>query len=162
VRWIAFLLEGRGLNWNYKKDINIDNVWAQAYYLFTNGFDYQLSKDELEENERANMQFMVKTVEAELLPRFYEPTKPDDTEAMFWTATDFYEDLQKIYPQSKLNITLRGIGQALKLLRYIRMSKRIEKSSIPTWGYYVKRTPTAKNEKVLTTYYKPDNYDDFQ
>jgi predicted P-loop ATPase len=34
--------------------MNIDMIWAQAYYLFNSGFKYELTAKEIEENESAN------------------------------------------------------------------------------------------------------------
>lgn len=157
VRWIAFLLKDKGINWDYKKDIAIDNVWAQAYYLFKNGFPGELSKEELLENEEANMQFMVKTTEVELIPRFYERSNPDDPEALFWQATDFLHDINLRFEGARPNISLQGIGKTLKLLKYHRTSKRIKESGMSLWGYYVRlKNDTAKNIKHVTSYYKTD------
>ena len=140
VRWIAFFIKDRGINWKYKDDIKIDDVWAQAYYLLNNGFYYDMDTNELEENERANIQFMTRTTELELIPRFYVKADKNEEGAMFWQATDFYNNLVEIFEGSRLNISLSQIGKALRSLRFIRVSKYNNENGISTWGYWIKFT----------------------
>lgn len=137
VRWICFLLKGRGITWSYKKDIEIDKVWAQAYYLMNNGFAYDMDRVELEENELSNMQFMTKTTEIELIPRFYMPGTKGDQNVMFWQATDFYNDLIKRFEGTKLNINLINIGRALRAMKFQRDGKRIKDTGLTRYGYYI-------------------------
>jgi len=57
------------INWDYSKDINIDDVWRQAYSLYKSGFKYELTAEEIRENELANRQYQVTTVEMEWIQK---------------------------------------------------------------------------------------------
>ena len=50
VRWLCFELIGK-MNFTYKDKININDIWRQAYSLYKSGFAYQLTPEEIEENE---------------------------------------------------------------------------------------------------------------
>ncbi len=45
------------INWDYSKEIDADQVWAQAYDLFTNGADWNLTPDEKIAIEAVNEEF---------------------------------------------------------------------------------------------------------
>jgi predicted P-loop ATPase len=140
VRWIAFFIKEKGINWNYKKDFNIDKIWAQAYYLLNSGFHYDMDSLELEENERSNIQFITRTTELELIPRFYLRAEKQEKDAQFWQATDFYNDLVEIFERGKLSINIFQIGKALRSLRFNRTSKYNHENGISQWGYWIKYT----------------------
>src|SRR5690606_22525402 len=55
VRWLCFTLIG--INWKYKQEIDINRVWSQAYSLYKSGFEYNMTAEEITENELANNQF---------------------------------------------------------------------------------------------------------
>lgn len=94
VRWICFKLFGeRPINWNYSKDIDINKVWAQAYALFKDGYNYQLTRQEIEENERSNVQFYMRSTELELIQTFLQPSHEQDPNAEFLNTTQIIEYL---------------------------------------------------------------------
>ena len=54
VRWVCFWVTR--INWDYKKDIDINKIWSQAYHLFKEtNFNYQLTPSEIDKNEEANI-----------------------------------------------------------------------------------------------------------
>lgn len=133
VRWICFELTDR-FDFDYKKDIDIDNVWAQAYTLFKQGFKYELSPEEIADNERANSSYQIITDEQELIHKTYEPAD-QQTGQVFYQATDIKLNLLEKYPFAKLNTI--NIGKALKTLGFKKESKRNEKFDYPIKGYYL-------------------------
>ncbi|MBI5541378.1 MAG: toprim domain-containing protein, partial [Bacteroidia bacterium] len=62
VRWLCFELTGR-INWDYKKDLSVDDIWRQAYTLYKQGFKYELTADEIKVNDEANQQYQITTPE---------------------------------------------------------------------------------------------------
>ena len=132
VRWLCFELTGR-INWDYKKDLNIDDIWRQAYSLYKSGFKYELTPDEIQANELANRQYQVTTPELELIQKNYTPGNKEQHDA-FYQATDFLNNLTEKCPTARLN--LNNIGKALKILGFERTSKRTEK--YPIKGYFIK------------------------
>jgi predicted P-loop ATPase len=137
VRWICFQIDS--INWDYINNIDIDQVWAQAYYLFThstNRYDYQLNVEEIEENEEANRQFLVRTTEMELLQRFYIPGDENDFE-QFMTASDIIEALQKKVT-IPLKLTKVQIGKSLAMLGFKRDQRFNKEAGFQIKGYFMK------------------------
>ncbi|MBM3436743.1 MAG: hypothetical protein FJY07_11065, partial [Bacteroidetes bacterium] len=142
VRWLCFELTGK-INWDYKKDFNIDDIWRQAYHLYLTGFKYELTAEEIIENGVANLQFQVNTTELELIQKHFQPGNIEKNDG-FYTASDFSNSLIDRYEKIRLN--LNNIGKALKLLGFQRVSKRHEK--YPIKGYYFQ---SIINQNEVTT-----------
>jgi hypothetical protein len=131
VRWLCF--EVTSIDWSYSKEINMDNVYSQAYHLLKNtSFKYELSAKEIEENDRHNRKYQVSTPERDLIQTYLEPSNSDSGE--FMNSTDIIAYLMK-YSTIKLNPNT--VGKEMKFLGYNRVSKRT--NGLPRWGYYVER-----------------------
>lgn len=143
VRWVCFLLSE--INWNYKKEIDINLVWSQAYHLFSYAkFNYQLTPKEIEENEHANKTFLIRSPEMELIHKYLNPSTRDEFEkksfedpVKFMTATDVGSFIQHksggiIKPVSS------NIGKALTMLGFPRETKYSGEAGLSIKGYYVK------------------------
>ncbi|HLW42699.1 MAG TPA: VapE domain-containing protein [Flavobacterium sp.] len=142
VRWLCFELTDK-INFDYKKDIDIDRVWAQAYYMYHGGFKYELSAVEIEENERRNKKYTVRSVEQELIERFFYPPGIGnfrekivvEQDIHFKTATDIKLILSKHAPGERTHEA--KIGKALRALGFKIQSKRTEGYEYPRYGYYI-------------------------
>lgn len=139
VRWICFLLED--INWAYKKEVDINKVWAQAYHLYRNGFNYQLTSEEIQENEDANKFFFIRTPEMETIQKYFMPGNKDSFErnpelVKFMTATDIIA-----YVETKFTLSIRfyknNVGKALKMLGFTQISKYDRDRGMSIKGYYV-------------------------
>lgn len=133
VRWLCFELTEK-INFAYKDEIDVNNIWRQAYTLFKEGFHYQLTPDEMAENENVNRQFFVNTSEMDLIPKYFKPgtkEKHDD----FLTATDIQNKISIANPHIKLS--KNAIGKALKMLGFPRSSGNIPNVAYSVKGYYV-------------------------
>lgn len=128
VRFIVFNVIGR-INFDYSKEFDIANFWAQAYHIYLHQPDFKsdLTVEELEENERRNEQFTVQTVESEFVIRFYEKT--DDLD-YFRTASDVETELAPM--GKKLNI--QRLGSTLKKYGF----ERIKHPKKQVYGYKAK------------------------
>jgi predicted P-loop ATPase len=127
VRWLCFEIDS--IDWNYKKEIDINKVYAQAYYLFKCGnFNYNLTANEIRENEERNKAFQVLTLERELIEKYIKEKAISNG---FQTATDV---MQRILEHSKgqFNLNHVQIGKALKMMGF----ERIKKSGV--YGYNIK------------------------
>ncbi|ERM83067.1 hypothetical protein P872_06225 [Rhodonellum psychrophilum GCM71 = DSM 17998] len=144
VRWLCFtVLE---IDWTYKSRIDIDTVWSQAYQLFKTDFKYEMTAQEILENEIANNQYKTITTEVELIQKFYSPGTKENHD-QFFTATDICQHLMA-NGNANLRINAVEIGKALKLLGHAQSQKRrSEIQNFPEKGYYIKFND-------LTTYYK--------
>lgn len=136
VRWLCFEISGK-LNFDYKNDIEIDNIWKEAFTLYKNGFEYQLTPSEIKENEVANSKFYTSTDEINFINKYFEPSTQED-KGEFLTSTDIGDDIASRHHQFKSNPKV--IGKALKALGYERVTKYAAKEAKYTiWGYYVNK-----------------------
>jgi predicted P-loop ATPase len=130
VRWLCF--EIQAINWDYRK-ISIDSVWAEAYQLYKSGFNYEMTGQEIRENEERNEQFQVVNSEIEYCQKYFRPSNP--TEGCFYTATEIRDQInEKTGRQFDLKNT-NQIGKALIKLGFKRTSQRND--GIPRYGYYI-------------------------
>lgn len=133
VRWICFNI--KSINWSYKSDFNIDNIWTQAYSLFQKGFDYQLNREEILENEKANAKFLIRTPELELLQRYFAPSAKERPGAEFLTTTEITNEIRnRVYG---VNLYPAQMGKALKILGFQKDSKYHSRLKFSIKGYYV-------------------------
>lgn len=129
VRWLCFQIES--IDWSYKDQININDVWAQAYHLFKTNFPCDLTPDEIKENEEYNRQFNITTPEFELIHKYLTPATRECHDT-FMTATDILIHLSD-QTLGKVKLNTNNVGKALKLLSFAREKKYPEKN----YGYYV-------------------------
>ena len=150
VRWLIFTLkaDAHPIDFNYSKNIDINRVWAQAYYIFKQGkqvFDYNLSLAEIKENDRANEQHMIFPPEYDLIKENYSPAEATDKEAEFFTATDFVNDCaRRVNGSIKLNP--ERMGRVLRKLGFKRVNGYKNKNGkqitdYQVRGYYFKVNP---------------------
>lgn len=149
VRWVCFLIEK--IDWDYKTDCDINKIWAQAYHILNgvlNGsiYKYQLTVKEIEENERANRQFFLRTVEMDLINKYFHSVQPLNIEEkkglhkgspiQFLTATEIKEELirRSLVKEHLSNVT---IGKALKFLGFEQHTERFAGTD-PIKGYWLK------------------------
>ncbi|REC55081.1 virulence-associated E family protein [Chryseobacterium piscium] len=129
VRWLIF--EVLHINFKYSSEINIDNVWAQAYFNAYERKNYnpELTSSDIIENEKRNEKYSIISMEQEIISAYFE--KSTDSEH-FLTATDIV-----LAMNNALGLTLTNIkvGKALTGLKY----QRIKHPKLQTYGYLIKR-----------------------
>lgn len=144
VRWLCFVLND--INWAYKTEIDINIVWSQAYQLYKGGFKYEMTSEEIAENEMANNNHTAFTVEMELIQKYYMPGTKDDYD-QFYTATDLAQNLTTNV-EGKIKVNPIEIGKAMKMLGFEQSQRRgHENQKYAVKGYLIKYNS-------LTTYYK--------
>jgi predicted P-loop ATPase len=131
VRWLCFVIDE--IDWSYSGKVNIDMVYAQAYHLFKNGFEYNLTQEEVKENDQYNKQFQIITSEKELINKFYYPGSKEKHE-LFWTATDILLNLAHL-TEGKVKLSPVILGKALKMNSFDRVKHTTEQ----IYGYYIFR-----------------------
>jgi len=146
VRWVCFNI--KGINWDYKKDFDIDKIWSQAYHLFKNGFDYELSPNEIVENEIANQSFLVRTPEMELLQLYFFPATDNTINSEFLTATEITNKLA-VKVSGTIKLYSRSVGKALKMLNFERTGQYDKTLKYTKKGYWVKqKEPSESSEDI--------------
>ena len=116
VRWLCF--EINGIDFSYSMEISIDSVWSQAYSLYLSGFEYQLTADEIKENEIANEKHLQISFEHELILKYFSPSEKNTIGAEFKTATELALILSEKAPQLRLRHSNTMMGKALKSLGF--------------------------------------------
>ena len=136
VRWICFQMIGESpIKWTYKKDFDINEIWSQAYYLFKKGFEYQLTRQELHENEKANLNFIERTTEMDLIQRHYVPSNQE--EGLFLTTSDMITRLNAL-TDNAFKLNSRTLGRALSFLGFLKATEYSSEYRFSVKGYYVK------------------------
>jgi len=117
TRWLIFTIES--IDWKYKSEISINDVWAEAYDLYKNGFDYYLTKDEEKKRECYNKTFELITNERDLLIKYFE--NPVNGFGEFMTNAEIMSYLKDYH--AKLQLDSRNLGRSLKQLGFLPESK---------------------------------------
>jgi predicted P-loop ATPase len=133
VRWLCFELTDR-INFAYSKDIEINDIWRQAYALYKDGFQYQLTPEEFEENERVNKAYTITTAEMELIPKKFKPANKEKHD-LFLTASDILNEISKDNYSFKSNVY--NVGKAMTVLGFQKQSNKSSNNSYTVKGYFV-------------------------
>jgi predicted P-loop ATPase len=134
VRWLCFKIKSINHDYNNtitgKKEINIDDVWSQAYALYKSGFQAELTQEEVKLNEERNAQFNQLSAEMEMLPNFIEPSTAERGE--FMTSTEIHNYMQT-WTVIKLNSIM--VGRAMAYHKF----PKVKNSQTQRYGYFVRR-----------------------
>ena len=137
VRWIIF--EVLEIDFNYSKEININQIWAQAYYnaFERKNYNPELTAEDLIENEKRNEKFKQVSLEQEILISHFEKSENKND---FLTATEIMLAMSNALGVRMNNVK---IGKALTALNF----ERIKHSKKQVYGYLIKRKiEDEKNE----------------
>jgi len=133
TRWLCFRIQD--INWDYRKEIAIHKVWAQAYHLYKTGFDYQLTREEQKMREATNKGYEVRTAESDLITKYLIACSKDDEGGEFMDSTEINAFLCKA-SEKKGELNRFALGRAMSQLGFTSAIKRRNKKSVR--GYYVK------------------------
>jgi predicted P-loop ATPase len=140
VRWLVVEIKKNGIKHdnggkNGYTAIDMDLVYSQAYALLKSGFEFEMTKEEINKSEKNNQGFQVATVEQELIIDRFAPASEETEGAKFMTATEI---LKTIEIDTKTTLTRRKVGQALKLLNFDQAQKFFKNHGYQKKGYWVK------------------------
>ena len=136
VRWLCFELVDR-IDFSYKEKVNIDLVWKQAYKLYKNGFEYELSQDEIEFNHQRNKKYESTMLEHDIIQEYCVPCE-EKIKSNFKTAGQILIDLKYKEKLKSANISKPDISKALKMLGYKIESCYLEEHKQSRKGYFIK------------------------
>ena len=129
------------INFSYTS-INIDDVWRQAWSLYRNGYNYQLTSEEADKRESINKGFEVITSERELIIKNYR-TVPENT-GQFLSNTEILEELIGA-SDGKLRLNTYNVSRAMKQLGFEVGRKSIDGKQLR--GYYVARITMMEKQQ---------------
>ncbi|HRH57436.1 MAG TPA: VapE family protein [Chitinophagales bacterium] len=104
---------------NYQHNINLDMVYAQALYLFKNGYKFYFTQDDINEINAHTDNFRVMTLEEEVLLTHMKPV-PDTETATYMMTSDINKYLKKVGGVPLGNAAMQKIGKALNKNGFIR------------------------------------------
>ncbi len=117
-RFLCFELEGI----QYQHEVNIDDVFSQALFLFKSGFRHWFDQEEIKSITENNEQYQLRSPEEELLLTWFEPCEKEKANS-FLNASQI---ATKLAEKAKINIndgTINKLGKALKKHNFIRLKK---------------------------------------
>lgn len=108
---------------DYKHKIDLDKVYAQAYYLFKNGFRFWFDKEEIKQISASNERFQMRSAEEELLLTWFD--LPDETKTKVFLTTS--QIASKLASQAKINVSdasIKKLGSALRKHGFERVKQK--------------------------------------
>jgi hypothetical protein len=120
-RWLCFRVQN--IDWSYNntqtgfKKIDIHKVWAQAYALYKNDFDFELTASEKKERDEINKTFETPSPEKDLILKYLRPANNQTPHIKKGTATDI-SLLLADYEQNKIKLNPVIVGKTLKSLGF--------------------------------------------
>lgn len=100
VRWIVFDVDdidkSYGDIFTGEFNIDIDAIWSEAYHLLKEGFQCELTKEDLELNEINNQLYSANSIEKDLIEEYLLPASADDRDKKGYrrsNSTGVYECL---------------------------------------------------------------------
>lgn len=132
TRWLCFNV--KSIEWGYKTAIDINKVYAQAYALYKEGFDYHLTDEERGIRESTNQNFEVRGHEHDLISMHFKVATEEDGEFLNITEIQ-HELLQKTGNMIKLNNI--ALGRSLTQLGFISSRRILNGQRVR--GYFVHR-----------------------
>ena len=116
VRWLCFIADK--IDFSYKENFNIDNLWSQAYHLSKDkNFDEKITAEDIKINEVRNDKFQIQTPEKDLISKYFEVPK-NNNEIEYLSATDIQSYISSWSGNFSIRLTSVGIGRALKALKF--------------------------------------------
>ncbi len=144
-RFMPFEIDS--IDWDSFKKIDMNDVWADALYLYKNNFEYWVTKDEESTLSGYKQQFMVEFSEEGLLTHYFMPYNPDTDghyarrETMTTTMI-----LQKLTELSGMhNLSDKKLGALLKSLGFVQRRARLVGNPNPVRCYDVVLRVTNEN-----------------
>ena len=118
-RFLCFELEGI----QYQHEVDIDNVFSQALFLYKSGFRHWFDQEEIKNITENNEQYQLRSPEEELLLTWFEPCDRQ-TATLFLNASQI---AAKLAERAKITIndgTINKIGKALKKHNFTRLMRK--------------------------------------
>ena len=105
------------LSINYNHGISMDHVYAQAYALYRSGFRYWFDEEEIDVINRINDNYRIKTIEEELLLKYFEPCK-ESKDVELLSATEIMKEIFEDNKITNTNASMQRLGKILKSLKF--------------------------------------------
>lgn len=132
TRWLCFNITD--IDWKYKKEIDIQKAWAQAYRLYHDGFDYQLTLEERKFRDEINRTFELRSDESDLILNHLYPIEKDHESAVFMSVADIITFLST-ETRSPFKMNRYAVGRAMAQFQFKAHRKTVNGNQAR--GYWV-------------------------
>lgn len=143
TRWLIF--EIKSIDFNYSKNVNINNVWAQAYALYMDNFDYQLTDEEKKIRNINNHKYSQDMIEEALFFKIFNFSGENFVEKVELTSSEillelkqhtnsplFQQNLSKVLKKHGQKATIKKIGNSTKRVYTVFRVNRVTNSPFNT------------------------------
>ena len=142
TRWLVF--EVKDMNFGYKADFDIDTIYSEAYHLYKEGFDCELSADEKLKQADRNEGFGGVSFEEAALLSMFRPID-DESEGAWYSMADIRDQVSSTEHGTR-NINAYAFTQAVSKLKYKRTRKKV--NGVVTRGIIAHRVMSATAEDI--------------
>lgn len=134
-------------NLDYMHTVDMDKVYAQAYYLYKTGKRFYFNEEEIQEINRNNEDFRLKTIEEDLLFRYFVKPLGNEVPELFTTG-EIARKLAELESTYKVtDASIRKIGQLLSKNYFVKKSKKLNGTSVKVWC--LKYAPEVMNMSYI-------------
>jgi len=130
-------IELQEIKHGYSKEVDVDQLWAEAFVLFKNAnFNYEWDKEDYAEFKAYNSRYMKETQAYKLIKEYYRLPEPGE-ETVNKQPIEILQDLRRSrkLTSSMANVSEVTLGLALRALGFEHRSKRV--GVVPRYGYEV-------------------------
>jgi hypothetical protein len=115
-RWLPFRVER--IDSPYTTHFPYAGMYAQALYLFQHQFSYWFDQDKIRDMSSHVNEFMVESMEEQLIQVYFAPAKPGDANAKFLTTAEISSRLIS-YGNIRHPMDIRALSAILRKLGFI-------------------------------------------
>lgn len=144
TRWLCF--EVLSIDWAYSK-LDVNKIWAQAFNLYQNEFDAELSQEENTVQEKSNKSYEVSDIGKDLISMHFKPTEKKGGNISFYSVAEIILALTNI-TEGKVKFNERSIGRSLIQLGFAKGKQYV--NGIQVRGYWAERITGIYNAENLT------------
>lgn len=134
TRWLCHNV--KSIDWGYT-NINIHDLWSQAFHLYMNGFESQLSVEESDKQRENNKTHEVTDAGKELISRMFKVCGKHEEKSKFFTNTDILEIITAETDGKVRNLNERKVGINMTQLGFEKDRKRVNGHIVR--GYYARQ-----------------------
>lgn len=145
TRWLIFELIS--INRMYSRDIDVNDIWSQAYAMYKDkNYNAQLTREEEAVQQKENTGFDQQDIEEEAIKKHFRVV--DDTTHSFYAVFDVMTKLNELYGAQKFNTV--ALGRAMKKVGFLSGVKTVNGKK--QRGYYA--------EMIMGNYKEEEDFDE--
>ena len=151
TRWLCFGV--KSINFDYNniqtgvKNVDINQVWAQAWHLYKNGFEYRLTASESLQRANVNKEYESISFEREIIQKLYKPAI--EPYGVFMTNAEIMVEIGN-YTKVSHKSNIYAVARAMKQLGFTPGIKKVNGKTCR--GYKVEElTPLNTVEELIPT-----------